>query len=452
MNSASFRRRLLILWILSWFQRSVRLLLRAAWMAGGTVLLAWGVNGLWGWLPNPKSWIILGAIVGAVSLILILYQRPKLNQLAWHVDRKLGTQEQISAAWQVVQAGRQDSVAAALVTETTILLRIVIGRVLVRGWYVMREFVSLTVIVLLFLVIIWRTEEIRVVPMPLAVQSSLPSWKDDPTADEILSSDISGLPDVPASPLRDDKEQPESQVASAESTWSPDEIEAALKFLEQLGKDLSKTAASYDVGQALQRRDFNDAADEMEVLSQQLDALSINTRFQMANALQVAGVQLATIGTGQAGSQVMSEHMQGAASGLREGSGVSAGEKLDQVTSDLRAFGHQLFAASAAGAGEIPGDNSSNERGTSAAIERQQGDSQPLERIYGEGSTLELGQVGEEQDVIAVGSGAEEGKTIAAPIYDHQVVPDSSVSTGVLTPYRFSWEWRDVVSDYFSTR
>ena len=96
MSEKRFRRDLLLLEILSLFQKGVRVTVRAAWLGLGTFLIAWSANALFGWLPDPKHWGWFSFAIFVLSLTGIILPWPRRKRFTWKVDRRLGGNEQIS--------------------------------------------------------------------------------------------------------------------------------------------------------------------------------------------------------------------------------------------------------------------------------------------------------------------------------------------------------------------
>ena len=109
-NSERLIKQLVELYSLVHIQQSLRLALRSFWLGMTGILVGWGVNALWGWLPNPLTWILIGLAFALVPILMIwgaLY--PVLFALnpnpgwVWRMDRTLGLREQFSTAWEVAQ-------------------------------------------------------------------------------------------------------------------------------------------------------------------------------------------------------------------------------------------------------------------------------------------------------------------------------------------------------------
>jgi hypothetical protein len=58
--------KLVYLQLLVFLQRSIRLILRATWLGGCGMLLAWALPVLIGWKSNPLAWYVVGGLFALI--------------------------------------------------------------------------------------------------------------------------------------------------------------------------------------------------------------------------------------------------------------------------------------------------------------------------------------------------------------------------------------------------
>jgi hypothetical protein len=444
MNDKLFERQLLLLWFLVWLQRAIRLALRATWLAGGGFLLAWAAHELWGWLPDPRTWLAVAALPALVFIAGIFFPWPNAGRLAWRIDRTFDLREQLSAAWQVMHQQSAGAIAELLVADVRALLPAVRTRVLKRGWFLAGDVVSTIVIVVLFALILRGRSTAAPPDVPPVHQAAIPALPDEPSADEILPLGIPGLEPVASSPSGQERpgsnsEQTEQPVALS------DDMRAALN---NLGQQLSQLAVSYEAGQALQQGDLQAAAQELEELTNQLDQLARITMEDLAKAFDEAAQQLQQMN--EPGAKQLSESMQASANALGQSDKPAASQALAQTASDLRMLGSQM-AGDGTGDTDQPGSGTSDDpTGSSSAVSRENGEQQPLARIFGEEGIFDLFDQNDLPGVLSPGSGTGAGNSASGSAIDRILVADDSVNPSILIPYRFYWKWRYVVSGYFS--
>lgn len=463
MKTSHLKRQLLLTLFLVWLQRAVRLLIRAAWTGAAGYLVGWGLHSLWGWLPDPRIWLVGGSALGAFSLVGVFLPWPRLSRLAWALDRRLGLREQASTAWQVAQAEATGQVAGLLVEDAVTFLPRVRARIARRGWFLARDLEASVIVALLLGAVFWGS-----VPSLSRVRETrgalLPPLGEDPSASEVFPSGIPGLesattPDSQAGGQGEG--EPGEQPGGGEV--DPSHLRAVASALSKMGESLSQQAVTYELGQALQQEDLEGAAQALENLADQLDSLSDATQEQLAEAMQSGSNRLEEID-----EQPLSEDLQAAADALRGEDSAAAGEQMDELASSLRTLAQQaggLGDDSLSGKGneadqeQAEGSGSGAGAGAGAGLgtgERETGEAEPLPRLQGEGEILELSDSeldsGEDQSgLLRPGTPSDEGGMFTAR-GTHDVVEagDASLISSVLTPYHYSWRWRDVVSAYFS--
>jgi hypothetical protein len=467
MNRTRFNRRLFMVLFLVWLQRAVRLSLRAAWLGLAGYLLGWSANSLWGWLPAPNAWLVIGLILGCLPLLGFFYPWPRVARLAWRLDRQMGLHEQISAAQQVPPAANTSRVAESLRVDAAGLLSKAGLRVALRGWFLEREVISTAVVTLLFWLIFVAYSAPAAHQLPAVLTLSLVPLGQDPTVEQIFPGGIPGLtPELLATLPAESSAEASTGRATEDGSLSPDQLQAVMAALQNLGRKLSRQAVSYDMGQALQRGDLPEAARAAEALADQAGELSEVTSTNLAEALQEAAEQLAA--TDQTGQfQSLTEALEAAAQALRSETGETAqasADRLDEVAGALRELAEQVQGEAVDGdvaeSGEPQdGQNGMDEGATvgrGAAIaggHRERGEPQPVERLQGEGQLLELSAASNESGALRPGRPPEAGSTtVSGALELVQATGEEMTDSTALTPYYYPWNWRNVVSNYFTPR
>jgi hypothetical protein len=487
--SERFRWNLRILAAILWFQRTSRLILRAAWLAAAGYLLAWGTNELWGWLPDTKSWVRMAVGFGSLPLLAILGRRVRMTRLAWRLDQTYHLSEQITTAWQVSRGGSGGGLVELLAADATALLGRARRRILLRGWFWTRDVVSLLIVIVLLALVFGHDQTVTSVRLPTARPIALPPLGSDPVAAEVIPSGIPGMEPPPA-PSSDGRPDEQGSDMSDEGQVQLERGSVAESALKDIGRFLSRQAATHDLGQSLENGDWEGAAREMEMLADQLDQLSDLTQGNLANAFEAASqaIERQPAG-GPAAEQTLAEELQSTADSLRDESPVAAREKMGQLADGLRVFGQMMHSAAQAGGsqgahpvaggadaqeigsspspgelrglpgaevvtgGQIP-DGEGTGTGQAAALVsgRQHSGDHPLERLVGEGETLLLWAEEGPSGLLSPGQGEAGGPGRAGSDADRILAGDETVIDSVLAPYHYPRMWRDVVSAYFSIR
>jgi hypothetical protein len=438
-----FGRRLWSVFALLWLQRATRLLLRAGWLLGAGILAGWAMNQRWGWLPNSNHWLLLGAVPAGLSLLAIVLPLPHPARLAWRLDRLYGLDEQIATAWQVRNQPPHE-LSRLLAADAANLLPRVFRRVLWRGWNLMGDLVSALTIAVLYILVLgpsWTGTPAA----PLQVERErLPLAGQDATAAALFPGSVPGLnPQQSASASGAGMGEGEPGDTGGAGDATQDARSAAgAEVLQELGAALAQEAATYNVGRALEDGDLETAATEMELLGDQLKAMAPETQQETGEKLGEAGEELASAGL--EAEQQLAESLQ------RLGGSMSSGEtpaqqQLDSVAADLRALADLPVAS----ASPMDGESSGAGVGGASSI---LGDIQPLERITGAGDTLVVDfENAEGEGSLLQGDPDQRGEGTVSGSQDGFISGPVTVS-GNLTPYQFPWQWRYVVSQYFTPR
>lgn len=442
-RAEELKRRLFELQTLAALQRGLRLGLRALWLGVGGLLIAWGVNSLWGWLPDRRTWALLAAGMALLPLLalvagLLPLLRARRAFWVWAFDRRLGLQEQVSTAFELARSPRRGStpVSEALLDDVLETLPQVRERMLRRGWFLERDLVAALLVLLLALMAYSSTwlrsyadqigqmsPEISQPSGMLPPSAALPP----PPAEAPAGADPSGQGEQGAG--QQDQGQPGGDQGEPQPPEGLDG-EALSRALEQLGQSLSGQAPTYDLGQELQQGDLEGAASEMEDLADRVDELSPQTRQSLAQALEEAAGEVEA-----AGAPEMAEAMREAAGALRadpQRGETGAGEALDQLAQELRG---QAGSQAGTGAGE----------GGSG----QSGEAEPAERLQGQGDDLELPLEDSSQSgLLSPAPRGAAGDNVIGGSQDSSAGASGQYGSP-LVPNTFLWKWRDIISSYF---
>ena len=424
-------------------QRTLRLLLRAAWMSLAGYLIGWGINDLYGTLPDTRLWFAIGFALALPSLLAIF--RPlRIAHLAWNLDRRFELREQLSAAWQTSQQPEQTRISTLLLPDADALLPAQRTRILRRGWFLSRDFLAALLVTAFSLTIHTFGATTIHLSAPDATPLDLPALAESPTYDDLFPSGIPGLTEPRNDPGQSDP-------------LTPDQATNLDDLLSELGDTLNENPETAPAGEALQQGDLEEAAAEIERLADELDSLPEEARENAQDALQRAAEQAE-----QAGQNDLANALQQAADSLdnQNPNNLEAAEALDDLASEFRKLEDQFASMGQAGDQEpaaepSEGDQQANnsEGGNAAGTGNgSEGQPDPLERLEEEGQTVEIEGDDTPSGLLAPGEAPGVPNTgDGGPVIAGGGGPgDTAIINSILTPYNFPWRWRDVVSKYFS--
>jgi hypothetical protein len=121
------------------FQRSLRLLLRSAWIIllvySGCMLIIIAT----GQHQVEKYLLGLGLLLIIFIPMLYFFSKRKLSDFVWLLDRRLGLKEQVSAAWEALDNQASHPVAVLLFEDVSRLLTNAYQSVRNKGWYIQKD-------------------------------------------------------------------------------------------------------------------------------------------------------------------------------------------------------------------------------------------------------------------------------------------------------------------------
>jgi hypothetical protein len=454
-NVNLFIKQIKTLYTLVMLQKSLRLLVRALWLGLAGFLIGWSLQSLFGWLPNPFTWLALGlafAILPLAQIFIALYTvladlSPPVNWVEW-LDRRLQQDHQLSTAWELAQkGGKAGPVADLLVQDVTALFPRAQEPILQGGWYRKTDLVAATLMALfscaLLTALLFQPAPSQLGQVPTqAVPITAPQPPSEQAPAEVpqpAPGDQDGAaPEGSGEQGNDGQNQGEAAPGDTSgdtpgsSAVSQDQADVA-DALRQLGSELSRQAGTHELGQALQDLDMSRAADALEDLSSQIDEITPETRDNLSQALDDAANRLD--GTNPAD---LSEHMQDAANAL-DNPRTSPEQPLEQLADDLRQLESQMQAFQGGGSGAgVQGESGSS------------GQAEPADRLLSENGEMEIPvEAPESSGLLSPARPDAEGEGTASGSLDASQPRLSPAGQSPLFPSSFLWKWRDVVSQYF---
>lgn len=457
MNSPHLKRTLLIILSLVWLQRVVRYSIRAFWIGAAVYLMAWGINELFGWIPNSSTWLVLGIISSAVIMIGIFYPWPRLSRLAWDLDRHFELKEQVSASLEALEAVTSGPLAKLLVEEVEVLLTKSIARVAKRGWFLSREILSSMIVGVLVWLVFWG----NLAPFPQSITQTplgiLPPLGEDPTFGQIFPSGIPALEPMQPSTENGEPGSSTGQGSSGDGTGDGDSLATSLSRLKslmsKLGEMLGQNIMTYEIGQELQRGNLTSAAEALERLSDRLPHLSNNNKQQLSESIEKIASEAA-----QAGENLLSDELLEISTALDRGDDLKASASLDNIANTLRQLDALSMTESMGMQSNLEDSTQEMDKSSEGSMQagvssgdRMRGEPEPFIRLQEGQSSVELGEVADRSGLLNPGIPDKDiDATIVQGKYDYISGGDGSVITNMLTPFYYTWIWRDVVSTYFT--
>jgi hypothetical protein len=438
MSAEELRSPLTRLLLLALAQKFMRYLTRSIWVGGAVYLILWSLNSAFSWLPEERTRLVITIIAASIWLILTFIPIPDLRRFAWRLDRGLQFNEQISSALLVEKEGDRYPLHSMLILEAGEILKQARKRMLARGWSLLSELEALAVVAVMGL-IVYSAQAMAVPDIPAEHIVLLPPLEREPSAEEVIPWEA---------PEADQSAMNETGDAGPDQADSPSSDEMA--FLETalglVGDALAGDAATADLGEALQSGDLGSASHAMEKLADHVPDLSSESQTRMANIFFQAAEALSPTSM-----EEFSEDLSAAANALN---GTDASEKsaaLDALADDLLSLSGMMDADTASFDGLPTGSGTAGAGSAMDADSRELGGAETFTRIASEGETFELEPEEDESGMLSPGApDIQAGERTISGEYERVQAGDSSVINSMLTPYHYSWIWRDVVARYFS--
>jgi NTP pyrophosphatase (non-canonical NTP hydrolase) len=450
MIDTHIRSRLVQLRLLVIAQRVSRVLVRVLWLSGGGWIMAWAIHERSGLLPNPWQWWFAAFGFGLFGLGSFGWVTINFKTFVWKLERRLKTQEVLSAALELDQTEEANPITKGLIEEVGERIDYVHRRVAKHGWYFGGDLDSLAIIFALVFVI--QLSSVGLIPQitdsPLL---NLPGLGKETSAETIFPQGIPGVntSDLEAAGVQSDP----FSADSADGDLTSEELGDVGEVLEQLGEQLAEQAATAELGEALQQGDLDRAAQELGDLAGQTDALSDETREQFSEALETAAENLQ-----QPNQDRLQDAMQDAADGVA--SGENDNQALDNLAQALQAIGQQAAQQPNPGEGvNTSADEGAEQEGLadgagaagSGVGAAQTAESESFDRFEGEGAVLDLSGISDQGGLLQPGTPQSlSGGLSVAGIFNFLSQLDPAEVDAILAPYRIIWNNRDVVSKYFT--
>lgn len=428
-------------------QRSARLIVRAIWLGIAGYLIAGGLTRIFN-LPVSAFAGPGAGLLFALPALLAAARPFPVEKLVWRMDRLLGLREQVTTAWRVTQQEEPaNRIEQRLLEDVDNLLPQAHDRISRKGWYLTQDLQALAVVSLLLITMLLFNRTNTSLPIPVTEASSLPTLAQAPGLADVFPSGIPGLVEsLPAG----------TGVNSAAGP-SGGEIGEINNILSDLGEALSEHPETTDIGEALSDGNLEGAAAAIERTADTVDLVPEDARQDMQRALAQAASQAR-----EAGQDNLAEDLDRAAQALQnpDPDNPIAADALDELADGLRELG-ETFATmgqpdqqdSGAPPENRPQVGSAGGQSGSGSGPGVQGPSEPLTRLEGLGQDFTIEGGDSPSGLLQPGSSPGTNVTIegGSPVSSGEPGSDpTGTISSILTPYSYSWKWRDVVSDYFS--
>jgi hypothetical protein len=468
MTSSIIKNRLQLILALVRFQRMLRLILRFAWLGLGGYLIYWGIQKLSSRLFSQNVMSILGISLGLLLFVSIIIRWQNAEKILWSVDRKFDLKEQTSTAWQVIIEKEKGVLNEALFTDVMALSPVILKGLLLRGWFLVRDLVSLCIVAILVFGVYKTSGESQYLDKLSSNVNTiqLPAVPSEMRAEDILPMKIPGLASKPNPQNADNPNENQSNhqiQLENQQGLSEGDFKGLSATVDALGKALSQNAATYGAGQAMQSMDLGKAAGAFQTLSDRLGSLDNSTLEQIAASLKAASTQLKNTNLDQ-----LANDLQGASDsintsldsqksdqnqGLDSQDSLLIRDQLDQVAKDINQIESNIASASNK-SGSSSSETTANFAGPGAGASssgRLKSDPAGLTRLQGEGGTLELPNANP-HDITGIPTqgGTDKPGTGVSQQESSAVNPGSGeVIQTFLVPFNYPYKWRDVISTYF---
>jgi len=386
------------------------------------------------------------------------------KRLVWKLDRGFNLKEQVSTAWSVPQTELATLLAPALQQDVLALLPGVRRRILLRGWNSLGEVISLLVVLVLGAAVYMGS----VPASPLGRLSAAPAAQapafqaQEPARADVLPKGILSLDNQ----AKTDSTQPGAQGQAVPTPAAPPQagdLASMSQTLQQVGQQLSQQAASYELGQALQKQDFQKAADQLEQVADKLGSLSPDTRSQLASAMAQAAQALKDQ---KPAEQMAADLSQAAdalktdpASGSQQAGQSSPRDAMDKVANDLRDLSAQAAGAEAgqpqSGTASGSGADAGSGMGTGSGASlsgggAKQGTPASLTRLEGQSGDFKL-DINDPSlaGILVPGPTNGTGTTTAGGAANQTGPTSGETNQSVLFPYSYDWKWQGLIAQYF---
>jgi len=412
--------------------------------------LIWAVDLLWRLDLSLLIKIGFGILCALFFIVKAMADKDDIQHYVWRLDRALDTKEQISTALMVSQKDSTTSLNEDLINDADQLTVEIKDRISKNGWFLKKELSSLVLMLVILGAILLSGGQAQFQTYQASQAALLPPMKTDPSIAEVFAGGVPGMEGEPGGGGEQGGQQGSEQGSSAANEIS--------ESFQDAGNALSETPETQDLGEALQQGDLEKAAEEMENLADNFDSLSDETKNSLSEIMETTGESSADFGM-----QEMAEQFNQAAEAIQEAADADQGSPANQqaqqemkdVAKSMKSLSEQLDMMSLFGEEEATGQQSGSGSGSSSGsggddpAEVDDSQSEPVERLQGEGETMRLESTNtSESGLLEPSPPVGEGTSTAQGSFGI-IKYEEGTSSAVLAPYTYPLEWQEVISLYF---
>jgi hypothetical protein len=431
-----------------WGRRVAHWLIRAAWL-GLLVPTAFMAGYLWaGWEVHWQDWAIPMLLLSSLSVLWSM--RPlTLWRIVRRLDRRLELQARLITALEIshgpnVSAYPDDNpVVEHLLQETVQIITLLRQKVRLLNRTFWLEMQALIAVAALLAALLMLDTFTPIVPTTAPLE--LPSTWQEPTADEVISSN----PNLAQS------------IAPEEVNTEPFTNEDLQTALQILAKVLRSHAVTHSIAEAIDQGELDRAAEGLRRLADQLDDLSEQARAELGGLLQEAADKIGNM------APSLTEPLQAGSNALANDDLLEAGQALEELAKVLeeieddpaevaesRPVEEQPIVPEQSAEMEqeqlAPQDETIDDNPTENDVEQDEPPDDESLDVEGDPMELESDPELEERVVQAADPEAEasEAQTQDAP-FTRQPLDAPSQELGP-DPLTYPWEKREVIRRYFT--
>ncbi len=338
-----------------WLQKGILILARSLSVAFGLALLG-ALSAAWQ-APEPvrSGFWTAGTLAFLAGLVAALVLRPSASQAARAVDLRLGLRQQLGTAEELLARGAEGTLVSTQIARASNLA----GEVEISRAFPLlprREMAQATLLAAATGLVMVLVSMGMTLPNPISAihLPSLGGGAAKEAAQDPFSNPRNANPSKPGSPAVDqvnrmlDQIQKQAQQgalsragtsaalaqANAELNRIANESRIRQEALDNLAKELQRTAAGREAAQSLQQGNYSQAAEQIRQMGIQSDQLSASAKQELAGALDQAANQ-----SQQATDLSKSE--KDAADQLQQGDYSSVVQSTDQLAQSVQDAANQ---------------------------------------------------------------------------------------------------------------
>jgi hypothetical protein len=343
-----------------WLQRGIRIFALSVCISMGTLLLA-SLLALWQAPENVRAGLwAAGALAPVAGIVVALLMRPSISEAARAVDFRLGLNQQLGTAEELLTTGARGGLVSMQVARAVSLAEEVEVEhafpIVPRRELVVSVALAAMTGFVMFLVSLGIT-----LPNPFS-GFNMPSF--ERKAEAAIEQDVLGIrqqreapgPNSPAmDPVRESLEELRRQAqagtltgaaaaallgqANAELNRIASESRAHQQALESLAGEMRGTAAGREAAESLRQGDFERAAQQLQEAGRRSDQMSTAAKQELPEALDRAAGQSQQ-------SQSLAQSEAAAAEALQSGSYSSTVQSMDDLSEAVQDTAGQIVSQS----------------------------------------------------------------------------------------------------------